>query len=136
MNISNSQDENEGNNNDSLDLYNNNGFLNRLFDRGLRERKPPIRYRIDEYVASAMMMSINNFENVPKDFDNIEGQPDEGKWLRAVEEKIGNMKRNKTWLSCDCPDSKVIDSRWVFVIKSNPDGTKRYKARLVARGYQ
>ena len=29
----------------------------------------------------------------------------------------------------------MIKNRWVFVKKLNPDGTERYKARLVIKGY-
>ena len=34
------------------------------------------------------------------------------------------------------PESKkTVDSKWVYTTKENPDGSKRYKARFVARGF-
>jgi hypothetical protein len=33
-------------------------------------------------------------------------------------------------------DSNVVSTRWVLTIKTREDGTKRYKARLVARGFE
>jgi Reverse transcriptase (RNA-dependent DNA polymerase) len=32
--------------------------------------------------------------------------------------------------------SNLVTTRWVFTIKTKEDGTKRYKARLVARGFE
>ena len=34
------------------------------------------------------------------------------------------------------PGCKAITYKWVFQLKINADGTKRYKARLVIRGYE
>ena len=31
---------------------------------------------------------------------------------------------------------KVISSKWVYKKKINPDGTTRYKVRLVIRGFE
>jgi hypothetical protein len=31
---------------------------------------------------------------------------------------------------------KLIGSKWVYMTKHNPDGSTRYKARLVMKGYE
>ena len=38
-------------------------------------------------------------------------------------------------LDLDTSKAKVISSKWVLKLKKNPDGTSRYKARVVARGF-
>ena len=46
--------------------------------------------------------------------------------------------RNDTWtLMSLTPDHKVIGCKWVFKVKLKPDGSlERYKAQLVAKGFQ
>jgi len=55
-----------------------------------------------------------------------------------MEEEIASQEANNTWEVVDRPEGyKLLDTRWVFKIKQNPDGTvDRYKARLVIRGYR
>ena len=45
---------------------------------------------------------------------------------------------NNTWTLVPFhPSMNVIDSKWIFHVKYNSDGTiQRYKARLVAKGFQ
>ena len=52
-------------------------------------------------------------------------------------EELNAMGRNPTWECINLPKGKfVIGCRWVFNIKSRPDGTMdRYWARLVAKGH-
>ena len=48
-----------------------------------------------------------------------------------------DLLRNNTWNLVPHPtDRKLIDSKWVFKVKKNPNGTiNKYKARLVAKGF-
>lgn len=103
-----------------------------LVRRSTRIKKHPKRF--EEYEMSAMSAE-SFFDDVPKKFEDIKGRQDEHLWLHAVKEELENMERNGTWTLCKAPDGvKVIDNRWVFRIK---DGhICRYKARLVACGYQ
>ena len=52
-------------------------------------------------------------------------------------EEIRALEDNHTWKLVDLPQGKtIVDCKWVFAIKVNPDGSvARLKARLVARGY-
>ena len=46
------------------------------------------------------------------------------------------MKANDTFTLSELPENeKIIGGRWVYVIKSGPDGKDLYKARYVAKGY-
>ena len=48
-----------------------------------------------------------------------------------------SIQESQTWsLVVKLAGRKIVDSKWVFKIKRNSDGTiARYKARLVARGF-
>ena len=47
------------------------------------------------------------------------------------------LESNDTWELTLLPKNKATGSKWVYKILLNPDGTiERYKARLVAIGYQ
>jgi len=50
-------------------------------------------------------------------------------------EDLEAIEKNRTWELVDVPKhKKPIDVKWVFKIKSRPDGTvSKYKARLVAK---
>lgn len=53
-----------------------------------------------------------------------------------MENEILALEKNNTWEVINKPpNSEVIDCRWVYKIKSKSDGSEKYKARLVARGF-
>jgi len=71
----------------------------------------------------------------PYDIEEAMNSPDKTKWLAAMREELAELHRLGTW---ELPPSKmmledqqVLGSRWVFKVKA--DG--RYRARLVAKGY-
>ena len=53
-----------------------------------------------------------------------------------MDEEIKSLKENNVFELTLLPEGKkTIGSRWVYTIKQNPDGSERYKARFVARGF-
>ena len=56
----------------------------------------------------------------------------------AMAEEIAALERNSTWDLVSLPPCvRPITCKWVYKIKTRPDGSlERYKARLVARGFQ
>jgi hypothetical protein len=60
-------------------------------------------------------------------------------WRAAMQEEWASIKLNNTF---GLPDGRRVDgqkpisSKWVFKTKRNPDGSIRYKARLVIRGFE
>jgi len=54
-----------------------------------------------------------------------------------MKEEIKALGTNKTWEVTDLPPNKVvIGCKWVYKIKQRANGEiKRYKVRLVAKGY-
>nr|XP_008343016.1 uncharacterized protein LOC103405779 [Malus domestica] len=58
-------------------------------------------------------------------------------WQRAMQEEFDALKGQATWKLVPSPTHRaVVGSKWVYKLKKNPDGSiSRYKARLVAQGY-
>jgi hypothetical protein len=59
-------------------------------------------------------------------------------WQIAMQEEINSIRQNDTWTLLELPpDKKAISSRWVYKVKPGSHGKpSRYKARLVARGFE
>lgn len=60
-------------------------------------------------------------------------------WMLAIEAELSSHHTNKTWdtdTTQPPPGVHLVDSKWVFKVKRNADGSiKKFKARLVARGF-
>ena len=89
-----------------------------------------------EKVFSIMMFTGRDV-TIPANYRDIAKNAQANEWLKAVQEEMDSLEKNKTWEYVVQPDGrKVIDSRWVFQLKLNPDGSvKRFKARFVVKGY-
>ena len=58
-------------------------------------------------------------------------------WQAAIDSEILSHIANQTVEECTIPaDRKPIPFAWVFKLKCNPDGTVRYKARIVMQGFR
>ena len=70
----------------------------------------------------------------PRSFKSTSKHPE---WLSAMEEEIQALRQNHTWTLVPRPSHKnIVGCRWVFKTKLLPNGSvKRYKVRLVAKGY-
>ncbi|KAJ7950679.1 Retrovirus-related Pol polyprotein from transposon TNT 1-94 [Quillaja saponaria] len=72
--------------------------------------------------------------SIPQDWKEALADP---KWEDAMVEEMKALSKNDTWELASLPHGKrAVGCKWVFTIKRKADGTiKRYKARLVARGF-
>ena len=61
----------------------------------------------------------------------------DSKWVSAMNNEYLALQRNKTWdLVPFSYEMNLIDCKWVFRVKYNPDGSiLKHKARLVAKGF-
>src|SRR5258708_18566720 len=81
--------------------------------------------------------SLSSLESEPSSYPESMAGSDAHKWHEAALEELNAQLSNGTWvLEKLPPGKKAIGSKWVFKIKRNADGTvERYKARIVAKGY-
>ena len=50
---------------------------------------------------------------------------------------MDSLLGNQTWELTELPvGKKVLHNKWIYRIKNEHDGRKRYKARLVVKGFQ
>nr|GEU98644.1 retrovirus-related Pol polyprotein from transposon TNT 1-94 [Tanacetum cinerariifolium] len=58
-------------------------------------------------------------------------------WKKAINEEMVSLEKNQTWSLVRLPaGKKALQSKWVFRVKEEQDDKKRYKARLVVKGFQ
>ena len=69
--------------------------------------------------------------------ENYEAASKQEVWVKAMQEEIKMIEKNKTWELVDYPkDKEIIGVKWVYKTKLNSDGSiQKHKARLVAKGY-
>jgi len=47
------------------------------------------------------------------------------------------LMKNRTWELVKLPKGKkALHNRWIYRVKGDTDGRRRYKARLVVKGYE
>lgn len=95
--------------------------------------------RLREREASAMMAFMASMEinNEPQTYEQAIKSEDHEKWQQAMNEEFESLTSNQTWELVEKPkDKRIIDCKWIFKIKQNTKGVvERYKARMVARGF-
>ena len=59
------------------------------------------------------------------------------KWESAMKDEMDSLMSNQTWELVELPSGKkALHNKWVYKIKEEHNGNKRYKARLVVKGFQ
>ena len=54
-----------------------------------------------------------------------------------MKDEMDSLLRNQTWeLTELLLRKKALHNKWVYRVKTEHDGSKRYKARLVVKGFQ
>lgn len=94
--------------------------------------KMPIRYA-NAHISVGLLTENDE----PRTYENAINSYDATLWRQAMDEEMKSLEKNNTWTLTDPPSNqKIIDNRWTFKMKKNADGSnRRYKARLVARGF-
>ena len=58
-------------------------------------------------------------------------------WELAMKDEMDSLMSNETWRLAELPKGKkALHNKWVYRIKEEHDDNKRYKARLVVKGFQ
>lgn len=73
----------------------------------------------------------------PKSYKMAMKSPDADRWKEACSKGIKNIMDMGVWEVFDRPhNSPVVDGRWRFILKLDPNGTvNKYNARYVAKGF-
>jgi len=90
-------------------------------------------------MASALASTTINGD--PSTYAEAMAGPLRDHWKRAIDEESASILLNNTFTTVNSKEAKQllvkpVGSRWVFKTKRNPDGSTRYKAHLVIKGYE
>ena len=101
----------------------------------LRDRstlKQPERYGLEESHLSESQSIVE-----PNSYTEAMKSKHRKEWLEAINEELMNMDQLKVWDLVPLPPGrKAIQSRWVFRVKTLPNGDlDRFRARLVLKGF-
>jgi len=73
--------------------------------------------------------------NIPLTFREALTSSESKQWVIAMDEEMQTLKENDTFILTNLPqDEKAVGGKWVYDIKTNVDGSERYKARYVEEG--
>ena len=74
--------------------------------------------------------------DVPRTYQEAMASPFRAEWIRAMQAEWDAFESHKVLSPAKLPvGAKALGTTWVFTIKTNLDGTRRFKARLVAQGF-
>ena len=73
----------------------------------------------------------------PECYDEALQDENSSKWELAMKYEMNFLLGNQTWELIELLEgTKALHNKWVYRIKNEHDGSKRYKARLVVKGFQ
>ena len=116
--------------------------------RSLPRREPSKRLRVRSNWAGssvqnrlALCMAVFCMVALPPEPKTVGAAlsgPDYLDWKDAMQKEYDALMQQGTWVLVDPPPNvHVIDTKWIFRVKTKGDGTfERFKARLVARGFK
>lgn len=61
---------------------------------------------------------------------------DLAQWELAMNKEMSSLEKNETFPLTELPSrKKVLQNKWLYRIKEEHDGSIRYKARLMGKGF-
>uniref|UniRef100_A0A803MJE1 Reverse transcriptase Ty1/copia-type domain-containing protein n=1 Tax=Chenopodium quinoa TaxID=63459 RepID=A0A803MJE1_CHEQI len=73
----------------------------------------------------------------PEDYYEASQTRDASKWGLAMKDEMQSLISNQTWELTELPiGKKALHNKWIYRAKKEHDDSKRYKARLVVKGFQ
>jgi len=98
----------------------------------------PIRCIPIRPMAVAMAVAKLGLLPDPQTYNEAIRAPDAEEWRKAIQTEYDSLMENNTWRAVDLPPGrKALTTKWVLKKKLGPQGqVLRYKARMVARGFQ
>nr|GFA06995.1 zinc finger, CCHC-type [Tanacetum cinerariifolium] len=79
-----------------------------------------------------------SIEEDPRTYNEVMQSRDSGFWKEAIDDEIGLVMENNTWVLSDFPPAcKPLGCKWIFKRKMKVDGTlDKFKAQLVIHGFR
>ena len=72
----------------------------------------------------------------PRSYREAMTGPQAVEWTSGCTTEMHQLRHNDTWtLVTAPPDTNIVGCKWVLKLKLMPDGSVKYKARLVAQGF-
>ena len=104
--------------------------------RSDRIRKFP--RHLQDFAASLELDATVSSQEFPTEPLTYQQAHNDYNWKTAMEAEIASINNNSTWTLVELPPGKkAISSRWIYKLKPGSKGSSpRYKARLVARGFE
>jgi len=97
---------------------------------GRRVRRPQ---KLNDYETGFII----SLDNEPTSYAEAMRKEDADKWKEAINNELSLLNENNTWTISKLPEGKkAINSKWVFKVKRLDNNEIKYKARLVARGFE
>jgi transposase InsO family protein len=96
---------------------------------------PDVAHTVQTITPLAMAMTELSADE-PRSYKEAMAGQNAEKWNGGCIKEIQQLKHNKTWVLVEPPpDTNIVGCRWILKLKAMPDGSVKYKARLVAQGF-
>ncbi|KAL1263577.1 hypothetical protein QQF64_006316 [Cirrhinus molitorella] len=74
--------------------------------------------------------------DIPQTYQEAISSTKSKQWKNAMDKEMQSLEENKTFTLTKLPQEKQpVGGRWVYTLKRDIDGSEKYKARFVAKGY-
>lgn len=106
-----------------------------------RNRRMPVRFMdYDTDTTDRLVTCVDACYkavcDIPQTFQDAIGSNKSQHWKNAMDDEMQSLKENETFKITQLPPGKkTVGGRWVYSLKSDADGSEKYKARYVAKGY-
>ena len=98
--------------------------------RSTKLSRPPERY------SPSLYYLLLTDSGEPKTYDEVMQVETKQKWEQGMKEEMDSLVKNQTWDLVKLPARKrALQNKWVYRLKEEDGGKKRYKARLVVKGF-
>lgn len=99
--------------------------------RSVRTIRPPERF------SPTLNYILLTDDGEPQSYKETLQDENSSKWELAMKDEMDSLLGNQTWELTELPPGKkALHNKWVYRVKTEHDGSKRYKARLVVKGFQ
>ena len=99
---------------------------------------------LEEFVLDGNLEDITSYTvdycyrvaNIPTTYSEALKSNEATKWQKAMDDEMTALTENETYELVTPPEGRqIVGGRWVFAVKTGPNGQETHKARYVAKGY-